>query len=209
MYSRVVNEETLVFGNQGALFLNALTMWDHETESVWGQVWGKALFGPWEGQTLEVLPSRMVPWSTWRSEHPETLVMSTGTGGPGFFRERPRDEFVIGIVVGESARAYRWRDASARGAINDVLGEIPIVVVANARSRSISAYARNTGEQTLTFGLHGDLLVDEETGSRWEPARGLALGGPLEGTALKTVPWTPAFDWAWSGHYPKTSFYRP
>lgn len=198
-----------MFGNQGALFLNALTMFDHRTESVWAQVWGKALFGQLEGRTLELVPASMVPWATWRADHPHTLVLSTGSGSFRLFREAPRDDFVIGIVLGNAQRAYQWRDASRLGAVNDRVGDIPIVVVANPSTRSIAAYGRDVGDRVLSFQLEGERLVDEQTRSHWNAALGLAIEGPLRGTALKTVPWSPAFDWAWRNHYPQTTFYRP
>jgi hypothetical protein len=54
-----------VFGNQGGLFMNAMTWWDHESESVWSQPWGRAIAGPLKGIELELLPSELVPWETW------------------------------------------------------------------------------------------------------------------------------------------------
>lgn len=208
MYSRQVDGETLVFGNQGALFLNALTMFDHGTESVWGQVWGKALFGPKEGQTLELLPATLAPWGAWRASHPHTLAMSTGVGGFRLFREAARDDFVIGIALADAARAYHWRDASRAGAVNDLVGDVPVVVAANSISRNIAVYGRIVGDQVLTFQLDGDQLMDMETGSRWHTSTGVALSGPLRSSVLKNIPWSPAFDWAWMNHYPSSTFYR-
>lgn len=210
MYSRQVEGETLVFGNQGALFLNALTMFDHETESVWGQVWGKALFGPRAGQTLELLPATLAPWSTWRATHPHALAMSTGVGGFRLFREGARDDFVIGVALGDVARAYRWRDASRVGVVNDLVGDVPVVVAGNPMSRNIAVFGRIVGDRLLTFRLDLDReeLVDDETGSRWNTSTGVAVSGPLRSSVLKNIPWSPAFDWAWMNHYPHSTFYR-
>jgi hypothetical protein len=64
VHDRRVNGETFVFGNQGALFQNAMTWWDHQTQSVWSQVWGQAIAGPLKGTTLELIPASIVPWRT-------------------------------------------------------------------------------------------------------------------------------------------------
>ena len=61
MHDRRVDGETLVFGNQGGLFMNAMTWWDHKMESVWSQPWGRAIAGPLKGTELELIPSQLVP----------------------------------------------------------------------------------------------------------------------------------------------------
>ncbi len=44
------------FGNAGALFVNALTWYDHETRSTWSQPWGRSIVGPLKGLQLHLLP---------------------------------------------------------------------------------------------------------------------------------------------------------
>ena len=41
VHRREVNGETLTFGVQGALFMNAMTWWDHTTGSIWSQPLGR------------------------------------------------------------------------------------------------------------------------------------------------------------------------
>ena len=47
---------------------------------------------------------------------------------------------------------------------------------------------RQAGDRTLTFRCEGDAIVNEETGSTWDVARGLAVDGRLKGEALQSVP---------------------
>jgi len=61
VHDRRVNGEAYVFGNQGGLFMNAMTWWDHTTGSVWSQVWGQSISGPLKGTTLELIPASIVP----------------------------------------------------------------------------------------------------------------------------------------------------
>ena len=93
------------------------------------------------------------------------------------------------------------------GVINDVIGSFPVVVFADAVSRNVHVYLRDTGQQVLEFDLVDGSLVDRETGTVWDPARGLAVEGPLRGKALRQLPYTSAYDWAWRDFYPGSPIY--
>jgi len=207
VHDRRIAGTARVFGNQGWLYMRAMTWWDHETRSIWSQPIGTALVGPLRGTRLPLLPSALVPWETWWQEYPDTLVLDE----PAFalFRETPRDDFVIGIALGPHAKAYRFRDAARAGVINDAVGPHPVLVYADARSRRVQTFLRRLREQTLTFTRRGGRLVDERTGSTWDPVTGIALEGPLRGEVLRVVPHNSSFDWAWLDFYPHTEIYAP
>ncbi len=123
------------------------------------------------------------------------------------FKQRFDSGFVIGLILEENARAYYFEDVSEAGAINDHVGEIPIVIWAG--EEEYQAYVREVDGQILTFTALGPELVDAETRTTWDARRGLGIEGPLRGTALRTVPSTTAFDWAWADFYPDSDFYVP
>ena len=50
-------------------------------------------------------------------------------------------------------------------------------------------------------------IEDNETGSHWNTLTGEAVAGPLAGNALRRVPYTLAFWFGWSDHYPSTRLY--
>lgn len=204
---RIAKGRTLKFGNQGWLYMRAMTWWDHETGSIWSQPIGTALIGPLRGIRLKLLPSALVPWGTWRAEHPATLVLHEE--GFAFFRERPSDNFVIGIVLGEHARAYHFRDAARARVINDWVGPFPVLITADPVSRRVQTLLRQVRDRVLTFVLERDLLKDTQTGSTWDPVRGTSTSGPLRGLVLRLVPHNSSFDWAWRDFYPHTTFYQP
>ena len=58
VHDRRIDGEAQIFGNQGALFMRAMTWWDHKTESIWSQPWGMAIDGPLEGTRLKLIPAR-------------------------------------------------------------------------------------------------------------------------------------------------------
>ena len=86
-FDRRVGGMTLTFGTSGILRNSDLVMYDHQTESVWQQVGGKALIGDMVGATLPVIPSGIVSWGQFRDAFPEGLVLARPTvqtrPGPG------------------------------------------------------------------------------------------------------------------------------
>lgn len=110
-----------------------------------------------------------------------------------------RANFVIGLILADEARAYPYESVAAAVVVNDYLGDVPVMIW--AANNSFYAYVRRVGEQTLTFRHENGELMDEETGSRWQVARGLATAGMLRGEGLQPVPSLSAFDWAWFGFF--------
>ncbi len=194
--------------------MNAMTWWDHGTESVWAQPWGAVIRGSRTGQSLTLLPGEIVRWGAWIADHPETLVL-VDERGKHFGRQVPNEEFVIGVAIQDAAVGYYFPSAKEQGVVNDDIGGFPVVVLVNQVEGDIDVYLRTAanpkspGEsQSLTFELNADGLVqDVETKSTWDVDRGAAVSGPLRGTVLQQVPYISSFDWAWEDFYPATSFW--
>jgi hypothetical protein len=206
VHDRRIDGQSHIFGNAGSLFMNAMTWYDHETESIWSQPWGRAIIGPYKGVELFLLPSQITTWASWKAEHPETLAMINDVDKLGA-RQRFNPNFVIGLLLADDARAFYYLDVTAAGVVNDSLGDIPIFVWAG--DNNFHAYVRQVGDQVLNFKLDNGALVDEETGSSWDLTRGLATSGPLKGSSLQPVPSSSSYDWAWLDFYPETGFYEP
>ncbi len=75
-FDRRVGGRTLSFGTSGLLRNSDLVMYDHQTESVWQQVGGKALIGDMVGATLPPIPSGIVSWAQFRDAFPDALVLA-------------------------------------------------------------------------------------------------------------------------------------
>lgn len=190
--------------------MNAMTWWDHQTESVWSQVWGQAIAGPLKGTTLALIPASIVPWGTWKAEYPDTLAMTSGKTGAFIREERVRDNWVIGLAIGEEAKAFYFTSVAEAGLVNEFVGPYPVAVYADPETRNVHVYLRQVGDQVLTLSRDetGEYLVDAESGKRWVIANGLpeALGADDEGLLL--VPYISSFDWAWLDFHPQSEFYR-
>lgn len=207
VHDRRIDGKTHIFGNQGALFMRAMTWWDHETRSIWSQPWGTAIDGPLKGKRLELIPASVMPWATWLADHPGTLVLKFREDGYQLVRESFSPDYVIGVAVGAHAKAYRYAPASEAGVINDRLGPLPVAVVVDAKTRAVHVYEGRAGDQELELSLRGGLLMDRRTGSTWDAARGTAVDGPLRGESLKSLPYITAYLWAWENFYPHTQLY--
>lgn len=205
MHDRRIDGETYVFGNHGALWMNAMTWYDHNTYSIWSQPWGRALSGKLEGTQLQLIPFNLVPWETWRAEHPNTLALKNEGYGPA---EAVSDDFVVGLAMGDVARAYPFSLLQTEEVINDVMHDIPLLIHLEPETRSIHIFIRQLSDGTvLEFTMADDKLIDSETNSIWNPTRGLAIEGELSGQALRELPWISSYDWAWRDFYPQSDFY--
>lgn len=97
--------------NDGALFGNAMTRWDHETGSVWSQSRGEAIMGELKGVRLEPMASTLSHWSAWREAHPETLALDTWgfpigrwVGGPRLRGRSRRGDGCVRLLAGDGER---------------------------------------------------------------------------------------------------------
>lgn len=174
VHRREVDGEPIALGNQGALFGNALTMWDHDTGSVWSQISGEALLGPLAGMRLELLPSTLTEWGTWQREHPTTRALDADPGRSGFHI----DDMHIAIEVGDEALAVAVADLRNEGVINVEVGGLSLAVVAEpAPGGWWAAFSRRLDERTVTFELRDGELHEVGGQGRWDASRGLPRDG--------------------------------
>lgn len=174
-----------MFGNQGALWGNAMTWWDHDTGSIWSQPLGEAIAGPRTGATIELYPSTFTMWGAWLDAYPHTLALDAPARSSGF----DFSDFHIVVDFRSEAAAFPVADLRREGVINDVVAGLEIAVVLDpADSERWAVLSRRLEDRVVTLGVRGDLLVDVATGTVFDPNRGRALSGPLEGTVLDILP---------------------
>lgn len=194
-----------MFGNQGALWGNAMTWWDHGTGSVWSQPLGEAIVGPRKGDQLELRASTLTRWSTWHTDHPATLALEAPGGHSGF------DVRSMAVVVdfGEEVGVYPFIELTEHGPANDVVADVPVAVVADPeREESWQVFHREVGGQTLTLLEREGQLVDEQTGTAWDPSTGLALDGPLQGEIMDILPGFTSFESDARTFWPQADFWE-
>jgi hypothetical protein len=205
--------------------MNALVMYDRQSNSLWSQILGEAVAGPLKGTKLEYVAAEHTTWAEWKTQHPQTTALVKGYSGArdsydsyyasssaGVLGETRRDtrlpakEFVLGVEHNGDAVAYAFRDLLKRPVVNDEIGGVPALIVFNSRGGSGVAFERRLdGTRTLTFSSkEGLTLTDTETGSTWQGMDGIAIAGPLAGKSLAPLKSTTAFWFGWKDWYPAT-----
>lgn len=75
-----VDGQDLEFGVSGLLHNSDMLMYDRDSNSLWEQIPGRAISGRFKGRVLKQLPLSHSTWSAWRSQFPDTRVLSPDTG---------------------------------------------------------------------------------------------------------------------------------
>ncbi len=230
MFARSIEGQELTFGVSGKLIMNAVVLYDHQTESLWSQFLAEAVQGPLTGARMELVPSQLTTWGAWTAQHPDTLLLDRGhslflndryegyyaSGRAGILGERNRDdrlptkELVVGLRHGNDVIAYAYRDLADVLVLNDAYDGEPIVVTFDPDSKASAVFDRTVDGQMLRFERgDGTTMRDAQTGSLWSAVQGLALDGPLEGTQLAQLPSFVSFWFSWSDFYPRTAVHQP
>jgi hypothetical protein len=243
-FDRRVDGQVLRFGVSGLLRKSDLVMWDDATTSLWQQITGEGVVGDFAGTQLETISTSIVSYAEARDNFPEALSLSQETGfgieyganpyagyssstRPFLFDDEIDSRFpplsrVVGVSLDEADKAYPFEVIREAGAVNDQVGETPVVILwggdtADALDSSEVAdgdaigtgvaYDPRVGDQVLTFTADGDdQFVDAETGSTWN-VLGQSIDGPLAGEALDTVTHRNEFWFAWAAFFPDAEVY--
>jgi Protein of unknown function (DUF3179) len=75
-FERLVGGRELHFGVSGYLYRANQILFDRESRSLWSQLLDGAVTGRYRGTALKPVPLAEETWQAWRSEHPNTVVLS-------------------------------------------------------------------------------------------------------------------------------------
>ncbi|MEM7676596.1 MAG: DUF3179 domain-containing (seleno)protein [Myxococcota bacterium] len=147
------------FGVSGRLYNSNLVMYDHDSRTLYPQLW----MGPAAGESIDWLPQFPImemTWGLWQQLFPDTIVLSSDTGYDRDYRQYPYGDYrtndsdtftvteplpdsqyptktMVHALVDQSAntvRSYVHDDLDAastggRTVVNDIFNGRPIVVV--------------------------------------------------------------------------------
>jgi hypothetical protein len=233
VFDRRVDGQRLTFGVSGYLYKNNLVMYDHQSETLWSQALGEGLRGAQRGERLQLLPSSLTSWGQWKTAYPDTMILSpqgileagtelvdpysryyrsaaAGVAGRENEDDRlPVKSLVIGLAIGEDAKAYPLETVKESGLVEDLVGGEPVLLLERRSTGTFEVFSRRTKDGALNFSLDpssGD-LTDTQTGSSWAVASGIATEGELTGTRLTRIQAPQLFWFAWADLYPDTNIY--
>jgi len=169
VFDRTIDGRILEFGVSGLLYQSDVLMYDRQTESLWSQLGRQAVSGEFAGRSLTLVPSQMMRWGAWRQKHPSGRVLSRRTGhrrdygqtpypryeqspDPVFPVERHRDdlpakEWIYGVVVNGTAKAYIADALPDRSTIADTVGARRILLRHEKASLALRVTDQGSGEE--------------------------------------------------------------
>ena len=170
MYGREIDGQLHTFGVSGKLIMNALVMYDHQTETLWSQFLRKGVKGPLTGSELDVVPVTQTTWSSWVQLHPDTRVLDKrgsyrrdtysgyySGGSAGVIGETNSDqrldrkELVLGVDAMGETKAYPLRRLEAVEVLNDTFAGNELLVFFDRTTGTALAYDRVVDGTPLTF----------------------------------------------------------
>jgi uncharacterized protein DUF3179 len=151
VFDRNIGGKVYTFGISGLLHQSDVLFYDRETESLWSQLHMKAVTGAMAGTKFKILPSTLATWKEWKSEHPDTVVLSRNTGYVRDYDNMPYGgyeesstimfpvrntsgrfhpkEKVLVVLLGNEAKAYPFSELEkAETPFNDKLGGSEVVI---------------------------------------------------------------------------------
>jgi hypothetical protein len=204
----------------------------HKDGTLYSCLSGRAFAGPKKGTRLELIPTLVSAWGFWLERYPGTVayhmfdkykpVELPAAPAEGSLRSRgpadsrlPADTPVLGVALGDQARAYPLEALGKSGLLHDRLAGRDCVVLWYGPTRTAAAYlpeatlpGKKEAPRSVTLEKDGKEpaapFVDRETKSRWDVA-GRAVSGELKGWVLTWLDGTQVKWFAWAAEYPDTT----
>src|SRR5215831_17002119 len=194
---------------------NGVMVMKHKDGTLYSCLSGAAFDGPRKGDRLKPVPTLMSDWGFWLKRYPQAVAYhmfdkyrpvelpakehpdSVKSRGPADKR-LSADTPVLGVVIGETTRAYPLSAVEKPGLVADTIDGKDVVVLWQGETRTAAAYhplATGTGKgegkpKKVTLRRDDKVreapFVDTETGSRWDIA-GRAVEGTLKGWTLEWI----------------------
>lgn len=215
------------FGVSGKLIMNALVMYDRETESLWSQFLSQSVRGELVGTKLETVPLTLTTWEKWKELHPETVALRKASRGgdpyDGYYGGRsagvigesnrddrlPTKELVLGLGFDDDPVAFPHSQLESEQLVHISNTGRPAVIYFDPATQTALAFGAEIDGRELSFELverdGREWLQDDQTGTLWVPFTGQGVDGELAGNALKRLHAVNVFWFAWNDFYPDTA----
>jgi hypothetical protein len=243
---RVADGRTFTFGSSGFLFRSNKLMYDRQTFTLWNQLTGEPVLGELADTELRLsyLPVVLTSWSEWLEQHPGTQVLSLETGHERLYelgaaygdyfsnestmfpvwqrsQELQDKSRIYALHLDGVPKAYAIEKLVDEQVVNDMLGETPLVLVAQrgtvevegtnlrvgpvkySSGGEVRAFQR--GDHIFSPGSSSGTVLDEQ-GNIWQVTEE-ALIGPNDETAPRLSGHL-AYWFGWFAFFPKTLIYK-
>jgi len=227
VWNRVVDGQLLTFRLTGIRNGNALLR-DEQTNSIWQQTTGVAVFGPLGGKHLELAHTDELTFALWHREKPTGLILKPNREFASLYEKKdwekaieqddsvidtsktgiqPR-ELMLGIATGQASKAFPWKTVISAKLIQDHVGNDAVLIVMGQDQLSFRAFRIQPNTTFLRSEHIADgLMTDAETSSVWNFS-GCALTGPLAGQCLQRLDPVKDYWFDWLNDHPSTDVFR-
>ena len=209
----------LVYRAPGPSHRACLVLYDRQTRSLWSQVLGVGISGQHNGVALKPVPHTFTTWGEWLKLHPDTKVMKK----VGLDKRvstldirvvEPPEEgraTMLTAWIGNKHIAYPFSRLDK--VTNTDFNGVNLLLFYDAGSKTPLLFDRQVDDRTLTFshdsGSGADtVLVDDQTGSKWQAFTGVATEGELQGKQLERIRSHPMYWDNWNNYYPGSRVYK-
>jgi hypothetical protein len=213
-------------------------MRDKETGTWWQQITGKAIYGPLQGATLELVLSDELTFGEWRTEftnglvlapvakytkeyepnwEPEVAKLPVVISFPG--TELKSRDVVVGLTINGAARAYPWETLAKQSPVVDHVNGTPLLLVLGPDGKSFRVFVSRIDARDAEFFLQGE--DPAETSAEKKPwalvdattasqwnFQGCATSGPAQGKCLDRIPALKDYWFDWRNYHPDTTVYK-
>lgn len=239
MYERPAGNREFLFRASGLLYRNNVLMYDG-AQTLWSQFTGERMVRRAIDTDMRIDPLPMVAstWEAWLALHPDTTVLDISTAdfreyAPGlvygeytaspevmfplpFGDERLEDkERAFGLTYGKETRVYRLRDVLDEVVVNDAVGDLKVVLVADPASHAVRAYRRHehvfrpadVGQRGEPGAPAAEPVVKNELGQTWRADEDALVNLFNLAERLDRLPGRLAYWFAWYSFYPDLELY--
>jgi hypothetical protein len=157
-------------------------MRDRETGTWWQQITGKAIYGPLQGASLELVLSDELTFGEWKSEvsdgkvlapipkyvkeydsnwEPEVAKLPVVISFPG--TELKSRDVVVGLEIDGASRAYPWDTLEKQSPVVDRVHDTPLLVAVGPDGKSFRVFISRIDGRDAEFFLKGETEMQTET----------------------------------------------
>jgi Protein of unknown function (DUF3179) len=210
---------------------NGIMVIAHRDGTLFSALSGMGFEGPRQGTALKPVPVIETDWGYWSKQYPGTVAYhmfdkyvphempappeagSVATRPPEDDR-LPPGEPVVGIALGDKARAYPISLLATEHVIRDRIGDEEVAVLWYAATKTAAIYAPRMEDESIPARLKLERkaqlatapFMDKQTFSHWT-IEGRAVAGPLKGKSLVWLPGVQCKWFAWAAEFPHTEVF--
>lgn len=224
------NQNPTTFGVSGLLYNGNLILYDRATDSNWSQLKLQCVNGSSIGEEPQLYNIVESTWNTWKSNYPNTKVLTLNTGyvrdygtypyGP--YREDhdfllfpisetnttlPSKERVHAIIDNNTTKAYQLSSFVNGNLIRESINGNEYLIVGH--DKLINSFELTTDNENLDFELDIEglqIFFTDNEGNKWD-VLGTCVEGPRSGEILSTSKSVMGYWFAIAAFYPNPEIY--